>query len=245
MVVNLTSFLVVRDLVEIEYTKITSPDFKNKLTEINKLEILKHQFKRKFEIIEDHHKHLFLIFVDKHKQHIINNSFFEEIINYEYLKSERGIPKYILYDYKTEVNYFKLLIIKKLNKILGIETTTKGGIISRGKINNIIHYLNNTKQILNFGFGIRDNANNEYNFKSGLELITKIYKSWNDTRIKGDETTKDKKTKQYKQYIIINGLSDIKFKKRNEDIDYNKCQFSEIEEEQKLNFDLLDEIITV
>jgi hypothetical protein len=236
---------VVRDLVDIEYTKITSQNFKNKLTEINKLEIFKHQFKRKFEIIEDHHKHLFLIFVDKHKQHIINNSFFEEIINYEYLKSERGIPKYILYDYKTEVNYYKLLIIKKLNKILGIETTTKGGIISRGKINDIIHYLNNTKQILNFGFGIRDRSNNDYNFRSGLDLITKIYKSWNDTRIKGDETTKDRKTKQYKQYIIINGLSDIKFKKRDEDIDYSKCQFSEIEEEKNLNFDLLDEIITV
>jgi hypothetical protein len=115
----------IKEITQEEYNKLISIGYLNKLTELNKLEIKKHQFKRIFKTINEDNKLLFDDFNNKHREHILNNSFYEQLLNIEYIKTPQGIPKYINYGLKNKINYFKLFIIKKLNKKLNIENSFK------------------------------------------------------------------------------------------------------------------------
>ncbi len=65
----------IKDIDKQEYNKLVSIEYLNKLTELNKLEINKYQFKRLFKTINENNKLLFESFNNKHKEHILNNSF--------------------------------------------------------------------------------------------------------------------------------------------------------------------------
>jgi len=140
-----------------------------------------------------------------------------------------------------------LYIIKKLNKKLNIDSSFKCNKISRETINNLIPYLNKHRKILNICFRDRKDNNLDYNFKSALELLNKIYKNWNESEFIGDKETINKKSKQFNNYILGNpNLKDIDFFNYCDELDYKKIdykqyQFTDDKEEQNINFYDLDE----
>ncbi len=69
-----------------------------------------------------------------------------------------------------------MYIIKKLNKKLNIDSSFTYNKISRETINNLIPYLNKHRKVLNTCFRDRKDNNLDYNFKSTLEILNKIYK---------------------------------------------------------------------
>ena len=134
-----------------------------------------------------------------------------------------------------------------MNKKLNIENSFKINKISRETINNLIPYLNKHRKILNVCFRDRKDNNFDYNFKSALELLNKIYMNWNESAITGDKETINKKTKQFNNYILSNpNLKNIDFFNYCDELDYKKIdykqyQFTDDKEEENLNFLDLDE----